>query len=58
MSVTALLVVSYVVLLAAALGIGYAVHRRPALTQPVTVALSTAVALNGIVIAIVKTMTM
>ncbi|PKV82596.1 hypothetical protein BX283_0029 [Streptomyces sp. TLI_146] len=46
MSVAVLLVVSYVVLLAATCGIGYAVHRRSALAQPVTVAVSTAAALN------------
>ncbi|MEV6549294.1 hypothetical protein AB0M57_11335 [Streptomyces sp. NPDC051597] len=58
MSVTALLAVSYVVALAAALGIGYAVHRRPFLVQPVTVAVSTAVALTGVVAAIAKAMAM
>ncbi|PKV82594.1 hypothetical protein [Streptomyces sp. TLI_146] len=58
MSVTALLTVSYVVVLVAALGIGYVVHRRPLLVQPVTVAVSTAVALTGLVAAIARVMAM
>ncbi|MFF1482947.1 hypothetical protein ACFVYD_36335 [Streptomyces sp. NPDC058301] len=58
MSVAVLVVVSYVVLLAATAGLGYAVYRRPALAQPVTVAVSTAVALNAMVLALVKAMAM
>ncbi|MGW4271617.1 hypothetical protein ACWEGQ_04465 [Streptomyces seoulensis] len=62
MSVTAMLVLSVVVLaavfgLALVVGLGYAVHRRPALAEPVTVALTAAGVLGAFVFGIVQAVT-